>query len=1078
MLSSFAFDKLKGFLAELFEDVNARQLDISLFGDLFASSRFELSDLYFKINELWDELLTPVKILRFYIGKIAVHGISEFVAYGTELVVSLENVCIVIAPQDMMSDPERVLRSRILLLELAKRFANPFKNEDLLKILKEVRLKRTGENQTTEPSRLGLGIKNAIIKKVLKAIRVDIKKVHIRWEDPSNYLNQEAKQPKHSGNVSKKCDALGLMIVGVHLRSSDDGSPRSIANKDQADDILKGVSIRGLQVYCDYNVDSYCHVPKTNPTPFHVLFLNKWTQEAHIMLLPPMQFSLDVALNTTPDEKGLTKVKVSKINVFISEILLVLDRAQVTILGQFVTSVVNFIRKLNYAHLLPKVIARPDIPPHIVGGSSILPKFFPQIDNTYVVSVVELLKTAQKTRWAKEMWKYAISCVRYDLLQQNHWKRLCHKTKLLLIYKPLYKRTLENAQDCSEIEVAEHVGLTNKEEWEKLDCEMALGLRDILYYQALSRLESHLVALAAKEKTDQTTLKTDLENLGFQFSQSRAVMENLLKVKFKDKHSYHNKSIEELLTLAVPIETLADDSAKLQLDSRNTRPPIPAKLRSVSVKSQPSAPAYNHQVDRNQRSSYGIQASKQGSDSKKTPARFFPSRTQRRDRKLTSGEVQEFVTSQASEQFTDSDDDEPRGNLDWGGSVVSYTSRASRYDRESLMDFVQKKIDRGFTSSEDSESERASGHGGRSSVQQGWTPTFNGQELLIAKAPASSTLKAMPSINIEIQCVGFDIRQSLQDDENLDQRASLIVGKITHITFQHKLYKRKGLSHFELTIGGLEFGVSFRPDWKESLIQTSAPFINFQVLHNPNLESLKSMHHQFFCSTKNPAVVQVLLSINPFVLEAPYDLKDVLQRLLLPEKIQPTGGTTEQVEQIDSCYMEQFLLQEHAARLAISSLLSLTKLQLSTSFKSPWAKTTLPIVNLNNEMNLEDRINAIVSHERFFSWFPRSFSIEVRIQSVQLNYEISGDELLMRAISKGFFNFFGPDGENIKDSAVKTVIALPQISISVQRSLQPHEIICSVAGIQIKTSCLPVALEMLISAIFAHIRPIFHVTNH
>ena len=34
---------------------------------------------------------------------------------------------------------------------------------------------------------------------------------------------------------------------------------------------------------------------------------------------------------------------------------------------------------------------------------------------------------------------------------------------LLSRYKPLYKRTLENAQDCSEIEVAEHVGLTNKE---------------------------------------------------------------------------------------------------------------------------------------------------------------------------------------------------------------------------------------------------------------------------------------------------------------------------------------------------------------------------------------------------------------------------------------------------------------------------------------------------------------------------------------------------------------------------------------------------------------------------------------
>lgn len=66
---------LQAVLAEVFESVDKKQLNVSLVGDIFKESHLELTDLRLK-KTLLKDLNLPVEVKEGLVGKLVIQGLS------------------------------------------------------------------------------------------------------------------------------------------------------------------------------------------------------------------------------------------------------------------------------------------------------------------------------------------------------------------------------------------------------------------------------------------------------------------------------------------------------------------------------------------------------------------------------------------------------------------------------------------------------------------------------------------------------------------------------------------------------------------------------------------------------------------------------------------------------------------------------------------------------------------------------------------------------------------------------------------------------------------------------------------
>ncbi|CAM9778658.1 unnamed protein product [Choristocarpus tenellus] len=132
---------LQAMLLEVFEEVDKKQLNVSLVGDIFEASHLELTDLRVKKSLLTD-LNLPVECREGLVGRLVVHGLSGLMT-GDPVTVTVSDVLILTGPSEGTSEPDAGLAARRLMATLREMFANRYGGsflEDALDVKEENKL--------------------------------------------------------------------------------------------------------------------------------------------------------------------------------------------------------------------------------------------------------------------------------------------------------------------------------------------------------------------------------------------------------------------------------------------------------------------------------------------------------------------------------------------------------------------------------------------------------------------------------------------------------------------------------------------------------------------------------------------------------------------------------------------------------------------------------------------------------------------------------------------------------------------------------------------------------------------------
>jgi hypothetical protein len=213
-------EKVREILSEFFENIKKgkdvdEHMSVSIFGNLFESSSFELKDLYLR-REVINSLHLPFRLLGGYVGLIKVTGITDGLFDGnTPMTIEISNACIVLGDNPGCWDEDTFCRSKQMQVELAEKLAPPKKERKQEEKVPD----KDHVPFFHEPAKKSLLEKR--IEFLIENFQITIKNVHIRFE--TEYVDDSARAQPGLANLGSmtRCNALGVVIPKITINAAN-----------------------------------------------------------------------------------------------------------------------------------------------------------------------------------------------------------------------------------------------------------------------------------------------------------------------------------------------------------------------------------------------------------------------------------------------------------------------------------------------------------------------------------------------------------------------------------------------------------------------------------------------------------------------------------------------------------------------------------------------------------------------------------------------------------------------------------------------------------------------------------------
>jgi vacuolar protein sorting-associated protein 13A/C len=218
---------LNRFLGAYVENLDTNQLRVGIWG-----GDVELKDLVLKQSAL-DDLDLPLQTIYGRVGKLVLK-IPWKNLYGAAFVINVEDIYLLAAPNQQVKYNEEK--------EVAK--STEAKKREIL----QVELAKKQEAEKDKPPKADYTFVEKLVTQIIKNIQLNIKNIHIRYEDKVTSPNPFS---------------LGITLSDLHVVSTDEAWKPAIT-KENITKIFKIVTLDGLAVYWNCSSASYERLPKVD----------------------------------------------------------------------------------------------------------------------------------------------------------------------------------------------------------------------------------------------------------------------------------------------------------------------------------------------------------------------------------------------------------------------------------------------------------------------------------------------------------------------------------------------------------------------------------------------------------------------------------------------------------------------------------------------------------------------------------------------------------------------------------------------------------------------------------------------
>lgn len=523
MIKSFIHNFCKTVLNELFINSSSESVELSMGSDLFAESNINLKNLTFR-SDIFEAILQPFHLVSGHLGKLTIEGIAEL-ALGGKIRCQVENIFLLFAVNTTL-DAEEAQYLKKLIVELQTKNLQHFLVRELLK-----RIQGFAEEKYPDLKKKRLLILR-ILKYVFNSVQIFIKTVHIRIEIPCRGFKE---------NTTPYCSAIGLTIPYLKL-SPGAGTKVEGVSKEEKYLILKS---KNLQIYCDYNCESYLSNGKQAIDVWNV-FLERWKSEVHTAILLPTDFDL-VLVAEVIRKCGLLS---SKFIFSIQKLRFAIDTKQLDVLKSLLVLIteakirMNSLLRLKATYGNPDCVYEskqsPDRTPQLVGigGSHVLPRLNSNTIITYTtptsktamnsktilaaqalppiittvykhqrttLSTVRLLQRSYPFTWTRVLWKHAIEMVIADIRTAKplgRWLQLVELIRIRKDYAFTYSQFLRRSKVTGffvyniNYQHPDYYKLLNK----LFRYEMICSVKNILEFRSLAHMVATVELFNGKRK--------------------------------------------------------------------------------------------------------------------------------------------------------------------------------------------------------------------------------------------------------------------------------------------------------------------------------------------------------------------------------------------------------------------------------------------------------------------------------------------------------------------------------------------------------------------------------------------------
>ncbi|CAG9815731.1 unnamed protein product [Phaedon cochleariae] len=414
---------LNKYLGEFVENLDANQLNVGIWG-----GDVELKNLVLKPSAL-NELDLPVQAVYGTIGKLVLK-IPWKNVYTSPSIISVEDIYLIVQPNlQVKYDPEKEEKNQY-----------ESKKQEIQRIEEA---KKAVAEKGKPPTKLGWTeeLTNKLIATIIKNIQLNIKNIHIRYED--RVTN------------SKFPFAFGVTLSELVVESTDANWEKTIA--DDIVKIYKVLQLDGLSVYFNSRSRMYAELPTID-------FINKMRKEIaskkskpgdYTYILGPINSSARLKINQQPENDSppysLPKVH---LNLQMEKLFIGISKTQYRDLIALADSMNRMTRGARYRKYRPNV-------------------------------------TSYKGHY-KEWWHFAYRClVEGDIRRKKRdwdWNHILGYRNMCREYQDLSMKQLQNKN------------LSSEEKERIVECEKVLDLTNIVIIRHTVEVESERLTQVVPEK--------------------------------------------------------------------------------------------------------------------------------------------------------------------------------------------------------------------------------------------------------------------------------------------------------------------------------------------------------------------------------------------------------------------------------------------------------------------------------------------------------------------------------------------------------------------------------------------------
>ncbi|CAM9144751.1 unnamed protein product [Chrysoparadoxa australica] len=536
-MDSLIYGAVSQWLDAIFEGVDAKNLDTSQF-----LQQIELKDLNLR-PALLNQLSLPVRLVAGCVGTIRVDKLTNLFDKGEKVSVSIENVCLLLAPGESLSDPDQAIAAHQWLLTAEEAFNNMYGAafvEEVLIQLRDHGMKRY-QQKKKKKGYLEKKLERMLLKNLLPSLEVNCSKIHIRLEDST-----------HQDAGTGMCTALGLKLPHISLSSGaenhrafgsdclpqwipsildplEPSKPKGDKEKRNLETHHKVFGASQILAYCNFETMSYLPSGKGN---LRTIFEYMWPKESNCLLLGPLNLEAGCSFDQWYLEKGAIhpQYDLRRVVMSSSEVKAVLDAVQMQELINFTQSMLTLQRKMLYRGAIPRSGLPASRPPH-----SLPPEEekhpLPQMVHTAAAkgeslgksSALEAINREFKTKKevTRALWQFAINSVIKSVRRRpkqlnrmryiQRYKAMMMAESAVFLHKSGMKLGMPNVASLT---VAEH--------WQLVEDEREQSSEEVLFLRACARVSKYRQGVMEKKE-----MKWDLTEEGAVYAACEALRDRL-----------------------------------------------------------------------------------------------------------------------------------------------------------------------------------------------------------------------------------------------------------------------------------------------------------------------------------------------------------------------------------------------------------------------------------------------------------------------------------------------------------------------------------------------------------------------